>query len=99
VGFLVDKVALGQVYLRVLWFSSVSFIPPVLHYLQKRKKKIIIFVTEWHNKPQECGASVASAARLFTIKIRRTKLSGVREAQALGVSVDDGTVNNMRQSS
>jgi hypothetical protein len=31
VGFVVDKVALGQVFLRVLRFSPVNFIPPVLH--------------------------------------------------------------------
>jgi hypothetical protein len=31
VGFVVDKVALGQVFLRVLQFSLVNFIPPVLH--------------------------------------------------------------------
>ena len=31
VGFMVDKVALGQVSLRVLRFSPVDFIPPVLH--------------------------------------------------------------------
>jgi hypothetical protein len=31
VEFVVDKVALGQVFLRVLRFSPVSFIPPVLH--------------------------------------------------------------------
>jgi hypothetical protein len=32
VGFVVDKVALGQVFPRVLRFSPVSFIAPVLHY-------------------------------------------------------------------
>jgi hypothetical protein len=32
VVFVVDKVALGQVFPRVLRFSPVSFIPPVLHY-------------------------------------------------------------------
>jgi hypothetical protein len=32
VGFAVDKVALEQVSLRVLQFSPVNFIPPVLHY-------------------------------------------------------------------
>jgi hypothetical protein len=32
VGFVVDEVALGQVFPRVLRFSPVSFIPPVLHY-------------------------------------------------------------------
>jgi hypothetical protein len=31
VGFVVDKVALGQVFLRVLWFSPASIIPPLLH--------------------------------------------------------------------
>jgi hypothetical protein len=31
----VDEVALGQVFLRVLRFSPVSFIPLVLHYLEK----------------------------------------------------------------
>jgi hypothetical protein len=31
VGFVVDKVAPGQGFLRVLRFSPVSFIPPVLH--------------------------------------------------------------------
>jgi hypothetical protein len=30
-GFVVDKVALGQVFLRVLRFSPVSIIPPLLH--------------------------------------------------------------------
>jgi hypothetical protein len=30
------------------------------------KKKLIIFITELHNKPQSCGASVASAAGPFT---------------------------------
>jgi hypothetical protein len=31
VGFAVDKVALGQVFLRVLLFSPVNIIPPLLH--------------------------------------------------------------------
>jgi hypothetical protein len=30
-GFVVDKVALGQVFLRVIRFSSVNIIPPLLH--------------------------------------------------------------------
>jgi hypothetical protein len=32
VGFVVDKLALGQVFPRVLRFSPVNFTPPVLHY-------------------------------------------------------------------
>jgi hypothetical protein len=31
VEFVVDKVALGQIFPRVLRFSPVNFIPPVLH--------------------------------------------------------------------
>jgi hypothetical protein len=30
VGFVVDKVALGQVFFQVLWFALVSMIPPGL---------------------------------------------------------------------
>jgi hypothetical protein len=62
VGFVVEKVALGQVFPRVIRFSPVNFIPPVLHYLEKWKKKLIIFITGLHNKSQGCGASVVSAA-------------------------------------
>jgi hypothetical protein len=67
VGFVLDKVALGQVFPRVLRFSPVNFIPPVLHYKEKRKKnELIICVSGLHNKG--CGASVASAAPPFTKK-------------------------------
>jgi hypothetical protein len=47
VGFVVDEVAMGQVFPTVLRFSPVSFVPPVLHYFEKRKKLIII--TGLHN--------------------------------------------------
>jgi hypothetical protein len=67
VGFVVGKMALGQVFPRVLRISPVNFIPPVLHYTEKRKK-IITFITGLHNKPQGCGASVASTAGPFTTK-------------------------------
>jgi hypothetical protein len=55
---------------RVLRVSPVNFIPPVLHYTEKRKK-LIIFITGLHNKPQGCGASVASAAGPFNTKKQR----------------------------
>jgi hypothetical protein len=62
-----DKVAVGQVFPQVLRFSPVSFIPPVLHYTEKRKKLIII-ITGLHSKPQGCGASVVFAAGPFNTK-------------------------------
>jgi hypothetical protein len=36
--------------------------------LQGKTKKLIIFITGLHNKPQGCGASVESAAGPFAIK-------------------------------
>jgi hypothetical protein len=63
--FVADKVVLTQVFPRILQFSPVSFIPPVLHYRGKRKK-LIVFTTGLHNKPQGCGVSVASAVGPFT---------------------------------
>jgi hypothetical protein len=39
----------------------------VLHYTEKRKKKII-FITMLHSKPQGCDASVASTGGPFTTK-------------------------------
>jgi hypothetical protein len=64
------KVALGQVFLRILRFSAVSFIPLVLHYAEKQNKHLIIIFLMWlRNKPQGCGVSVASAAAPFTTKI------------------------------
>jgi hypothetical protein len=38
VGFVADEMALGQVFPRVLRFSPVNFIPPVLYYKDKLKK-------------------------------------------------------------
>jgi hypothetical protein len=37
---MVDKVALGQDFLRVLWFCPVSAIPPMLHIHQVLTRKI-----------------------------------------------------------
>jgi hypothetical protein len=63
VGFVVDKVALGQVF--PCQFHSTG--APLLG---KGQKIIIIFIfiTGLHNKPQGCGASVASAAGPFNTK-------------------------------
>jgi hypothetical protein len=62
VGFVVDEMALRQVF--PCQFHSTG---APLHGKTK-KKKLIIFITGLHNKPQGCGASVASAAGPFTTK-------------------------------
>jgi hypothetical protein len=59
VGFVVDKVALGQVFFPEFFGFHSTGAP-----LQEKGQKIII--TGLHNKPQGCGASVASAAGPFT---------------------------------
>jgi hypothetical protein len=64
VGFVVDKVALGQVFR--CQFNSTG--APLLG---KGQNIIIIFITGLHSKPQGRGASVASAAGPFTtLKIK-----------------------------
>ena len=53
-GYVVDNVALGQVFPGVLRFSLVNYIPPVLHYMEKLKKTdhlSLIFITGLHTKP------------------------------------------------
>jgi hypothetical protein len=65
VGFVVDKVTLGQV-------SPCQFKSTGAPLVGKTKKIIIflfIFITGLYNKPQSCGASVASAAGPFTKRI------------------------------
>jgi hypothetical protein len=70
VGFVVGKVALGHVF-----SPSTSVFPSQFHSigapLHGKTKKRIIITTELHNKPEGCGASVASAARPFTTKKRK----------------------------
>jgi hypothetical protein len=47
---MVDKVALGKFFPE--YFAPANFIPSVLYYTEKRKK-LIIFITGLHNKPQD----------------------------------------------
>jgi hypothetical protein len=64
-GFVVDKVALGQVFPEYFGFPlSISFHRCCIK--MKKQIKLIIFITGLHKKPQGCGASVASAAGRFT---------------------------------
>jgi hypothetical protein len=72
VGFVVDKVALGQVFPEYFGFPlSILF-----HRCSntRKNKKLIIFIIGLHNKPQGCGASVASAAGSFNTKKKVFKL-------------------------
>jgi hypothetical protein len=70
VGFVVDKVALGQVFPPCSSVFPCQFHSNCAPLLGKGQKIIIIviFVTGLHNKPHGCGASVASAAGPFTTK-------------------------------
>jgi hypothetical protein len=60
-GFVVDKVALGQVF--PCQFHSTG--APLLEKGQKIIIIIVTFITGLHKNPQGCGASVASAAGPF----------------------------------
>jgi hypothetical protein len=60
VGFVVDKVALGQVFPEYFGFP-LSVLFHRCSIIRKNEKTLIIFITGLPNKPQGCGASVASA--------------------------------------
>jgi hypothetical protein len=66
-GFVVHKGAMGQVF-----SPSTSGFPCQFHSnsapLHGKNKKLIIIITDLHNKRQGCGSSVASAAGHFTKK-------------------------------
>jgi hypothetical protein len=69
VGFVVGKVALGQVFSPEYFGFPCQFYSTGAPLLVKtKKKKLTIFITGLHNKPLGCGASVASAAGHFTQK-------------------------------
>jgi hypothetical protein len=66
VGFVVVKVALGQVFLRVFRFSPVNFIQAEKSSFKQKKE--LIFITGLHISFPGCGASVTSAMRPFNKK-------------------------------
>jgi hypothetical protein len=70
VGFVVDKVALGQVSSPSSSVFPCQFLSTGATLLGKGQKIIIIFIfiIGLHNKPRGCSASVASAAGPFTTK-------------------------------
>jgi hypothetical protein len=101
VGFVVDKVALELVFLRVLRFFPCQFHSTGAPLLGKGQKIIIIFITGLHKKPQGCGASVASAAGSFTTKketkIRLTTESLVHSWSALSPTLSFRSVRQAQQ--
>jgi hypothetical protein len=79
VGFVVDKVILGQGFPRLLRFCPANFIPPVLQYTEKFFKKLIILTTGLHNKPGGCGAPAGSAAGPFTTHKKKSEENTTKE--------------------
>jgi hypothetical protein len=72
----------GQSGNGTVFFPSTVVFPYQFHstgapLLGKTKKTLIIFITGLHNKPQGCGASVASAAGPFTTKHKTSNRSCV----------------------
>jgi hypothetical protein len=62
-GFVLDKAFPPEYFC----FPPVNCIPSVLHYLEKRKKRII-FITGLHNKPQGCGCVRSICCGALTTK-------------------------------
>jgi hypothetical protein len=67
VGFVVDQVALGQAFSRVLWFSPVNIIPSWATVLRKLKKQFIhLFIhlfTHPHPRTDKSRKSGRSSVR------------------------------------
>ena len=80
VGFVVDKVALGQVL--PCQFHSTG--APLFGKMEKLIIFFFIFITGLHNKTQGCGASVASAAGPFTTKKKVDIVQDVQVLAAVG---------------
>jgi hypothetical protein len=72
VGFVVDKFVTRTGFYSSTSVFSCQFLSTGAP-LHGKTKKLIIFITGFHNKPQGCGASVASAAGPFTEKKKKKK--------------------------
>jgi hypothetical protein len=62
VVFVVDKVALGQVFLRVLWFFSLSIIPPWLSILTSfggRTVDVLVSAAQRHSPPIDMNMNIS----------------------------------------
>jgi hypothetical protein len=73
VGFVVDKVALGQAFLQVFWFSPVNIIPPWAPHIRKFKKIVLSLVHSFihslnHSHPGMNKMPTKAAAVQFITK-------------------------------
>ena len=74
-GFVMDKVALGQIFPRLLRFSPVSFILPVLQYKEKRKEKTNYLhrrIAQWASRLR-CVHSICCGALQLKVCEQRTE--------------------------
>jgi hypothetical protein len=72
--FVVNEVALGQVFFHEYFGFPCQCDSTGAPLHGKNEKKLIIIVTGLHNKPQGCGASVASAAGALQRKKKKVPL-------------------------
>jgi hypothetical protein len=68
VGFVVDRGHWDGFFFEYFGFPLSISLHRFSITREKRKTKLIIFITGLHNKPQGCGATIASAAGSYTTK-------------------------------
>jgi hypothetical protein len=92
VGFVVDKVALGQVSLRVLLFSPVSIIPPLLHIHLSPPHDVCDNsdqVAHYHHLGPKLGDFISDPALRLENKTRKLKKTCLRERDVFDKSCRD----------
>jgi hypothetical protein len=67
VGFVMDKVALGQVFLRILRVSPINFIPPVLHYIFRLHHRVAQEALRLRCVRSICCGDLHHKKKVFTI--------------------------------
>jgi hypothetical protein len=93
VGYVVDKVELGQFFSECFGFSPCQFHSTGAP-LAKAQKIIIIFIIGLHNKPQGCSASVASAAGPFATKKKHVAVVVTIDVPILAFSAARSNTDN-----
>jgi hypothetical protein len=97
VGFVMDKVALGQVFLRVLRFSSVNIIPPWASLFRKFKKIFLSFIhSPLHSSSSGDGQKARKSGRSPVRRQSHPHNQNTRKAGIQGITLEQNITSSFR---